>query len=77
MNRHGNDRSQRSTWRTQRSTWRRTSIVCSLEQSAAGSFAAARVRLLCPFGYYRLDHRQVGDRVALFGARLASVAPIR
>jgi hypothetical protein len=44
---------------------KRTSIVCSLEQTAAGSFAAPRVRRQYPRGQCRLDHRQVGYGVAI------------
>jgi hypothetical protein len=41
MNRHGNDRSQRSTWRKGTPSFAQylakgTSIVCSLEHTAAG-----------------------------------------
>ena len=50
-----------------------------LEQSAVESFLAASAHRQCPCGYSRLDHRQVGDRVAISywssGPRLASVAP--
>ena len=60
---------------------KRTSIVCSLEQSAVGSFLAASARGQCLCSYSRLDHRQVGDRVAISylssGPRLAGAAPIR
>ena len=58
-----------------------TSIIPSLEQTEVGSFLAACVGRQRPCSYYRLDHRQVGYRVAISywssGPRLASAAPIR